>query len=68
MRILVLGHTGYLGAHVAERLRALPTVRVLRAGRAPGAGVRLDRPPAPPPPRGTGRAAAAPPPRGGGEP
>ncbi|MGW7283075.1 NAD-dependent epimerase/dehydratase family protein, partial [Streptomyces sp. NPDC054844] len=29
MRILVLGFTGYLGAHVAERLRALPGARVL---------------------------------------
>ncbi|MFG2616863.1 NAD-dependent epimerase/dehydratase family protein [Streptomyces sp. NPDC048507] len=42
MRILVLGHNGYLGAHVADRLRALPTVRVLDAGRSPGAEVRID--------------------------
>ncbi len=42
MRILVLGHTGYLGAHVAERLRALPGARVLGGGRAPGADVPVD--------------------------
>lgn len=42
MRILVLGRTGYLGAHVADRLRALPDVRVLDAGRSPGAGVGID--------------------------
>ncbi|MGW2956743.1 NAD-dependent epimerase/dehydratase family protein, partial [Streptomyces eurythermus] len=29
MRILVLGGTGYLGRHVAERLRALPGAPVL---------------------------------------
>ncbi|MFI2762204.1 NAD-dependent epimerase/dehydratase family protein [Streptomyces echinatus] len=33
MRILVLGGTGYLGRHVAERLRALPGVQLLAAGR-----------------------------------
>ncbi|MEU3660209.1 NAD(P)-dependent oxidoreductase [Streptomyces sp. NPDC032940] len=42
MRILVVGHTGYLGAHVAERLRALPGTRVLGAGRSPGADVPAD--------------------------
>ncbi|MFK0111906.1 NAD-dependent epimerase/dehydratase family protein [Streptomyces sp. NPDC091217] len=45
MRILVLGFSGYLGAHVAERLRALPDARVLGAGRSPDAdhGVDLAR-------------------------
>ncbi|GLW01591.1 NAD-dependent epimerase/dehydratase family protein [Streptomyces lavendulae] len=42
MRILVLGRTGYLGAHVADRLGALPDVRVLDAGRSPGAGFGID--------------------------
>ncbi|MEU9593711.1 NAD(P)-dependent oxidoreductase [Streptomyces sp. NPDC048193] len=42
MRILVVGFTGYLGAHVAERLRALPGTRVLGAGRSPGADVPVD--------------------------
>ncbi|MER5435476.1 NAD(P)-dependent oxidoreductase [Streptomyces sp. NPDC002588] len=42
MRILVLGFTGYLGAHVAERLRALPGARVLGAGRSPGADHEVD--------------------------
>ncbi|MGW0949187.1 NAD-dependent epimerase/dehydratase family protein [Streptomyces sp. NPDC002623] len=42
MRILVLGSTGYLGAHVAERLRALPGARVLGAGRSPGADHGVD--------------------------
>ncbi|MER7053630.1 MULTISPECIES: NAD(P)-dependent oxidoreductase [unclassified Streptomyces] len=42
MRILVLGFTGYLGAHVAERLRALPGARVLGGGRSPAADVRVD--------------------------
>ncbi|MEV7617346.1 NAD-dependent epimerase/dehydratase family protein [Streptomyces sp. NPDC089799] len=42
MRILVLGRTGYLGAHVADRLRALPDVRVLDGGRSPGADFAVD--------------------------
>ncbi|MGV9697449.1 NAD-dependent epimerase/dehydratase family protein [Streptomyces sp. NPDC003470] len=42
MRILVVGFTGYLGAHVAERLRALPGTRVLGAGRSPAADVPVD--------------------------
>lgn len=42
MHILVLGNTGYLGAHVAEHLRALPDVRVLVAGRSPAADVTVD--------------------------
>ncbi|MFF4587211.1 NAD-dependent epimerase/dehydratase family protein [Streptomyces sp. NPDC001388] len=42
MRILVLGFTGYLGAHVAERLRALPGATVLGAGRSPGAAYPVD--------------------------
>lgn len=42
MRILVLGSTGYLGGHVAERLRALPGARVLGAGRSAGADHRVD--------------------------
>ncbi|MGW0537322.1 NAD-dependent epimerase/dehydratase family protein [Streptomyces sp. NPDC003032] len=42
MRILVLGSTGYLGGHVAERLRALPGVRLLRGGRAPVDDHRID--------------------------
>ncbi|MEW2625040.1 NAD-dependent epimerase/dehydratase family protein [Streptomyces sp. NPDC048106] len=33
MRILVLGGTGYLGRHVAERLRTLPGARLLAGGR-----------------------------------
>ncbi|MEU4041038.1 NAD-dependent epimerase/dehydratase family protein [Streptomyces antibioticus] len=42
MRILVLGFTGYLGAHVAERLRVLPGARVLGAGRSAGAAFPVD--------------------------
>ncbi|MFE7275984.1 NAD-dependent epimerase/dehydratase family protein [Streptomyces sp. NPDC057623] len=42
MRILVLGATGYLGTHVAERLRALPGAGVLVGGRSPAADVRVD--------------------------
>lgn len=42
MHILVLGNTGYLGAHVAEHLRARPDVRVLVAGRSPAADVTVD--------------------------
>ncbi|WP_405939381.1 NAD(P)-dependent oxidoreductase [Streptomyces sp. NBC_00726] len=42
MRILVLGSTGYLGAHVAERLGALKDAWVLTGGRSPAAGVRVD--------------------------
>ncbi|MEU5365903.1 NAD(P)-dependent oxidoreductase [Streptomyces sp. NPDC005925] len=42
MRILVLGSTGYLGAHVAERLGALRGARVLTGGRSPAADVSVD--------------------------
>ncbi|MFI8192359.1 NAD-dependent epimerase/dehydratase family protein [Streptomyces sp. NPDC085946] len=42
MRILVLGATGYLGRHVAERLRALPGALVLGGGRSPGADHAVD--------------------------
>ncbi|MGC5565157.1 NAD-dependent epimerase/dehydratase family protein [Streptomyces sp. FR-108] len=42
MRILVLGSTGFLGRHITEHLRAVPGVRVLRAGRSPGADLRID--------------------------
>lgn len=42
MRILVLGSTGYLGAHVAERLGALKGARVLGGGRSPAADVPVD--------------------------
>ena len=42
MHILVLGNTGYLGAHVAEHLRALPDLRVLVAGRSPAADITED--------------------------
>ncbi|MGW5612957.1 NAD-dependent epimerase/dehydratase family protein [Streptomyces sp. NPDC003877] len=42
MRILVLGFTGYLGAHVTEHLRALPGALVLGGGRSPGADVDVD--------------------------
>ncbi|MDQ0809507.1 nucleoside-diphosphate-sugar epimerase [Streptomyces sp. B3I7] len=42
MRILVLGHTGYLGAHIARRLAALPGTQVLGGGRSPVAEVPVD--------------------------
>ncbi|GAA0286225.1 NAD-dependent epimerase/dehydratase family protein [Streptomyces polychromogenes] len=42
MRILVLGRTGYLGAHVDDRLRALPGARVFDGGRSPGADFGID--------------------------
>ncbi|UQX04223.1 NAD(P)-dependent oxidoreductase [Streptomyces sp. RerS4] len=42
MRILVLGRTGYLGAHVDDRLRALPGARVFDAGRSPDADFAVD--------------------------
>jgi NDP-hexose 4-ketoreductase len=42
MRILVLGSTGYLGAHAAARLRARPGVRLFTGGREAGADVRAD--------------------------
>ncbi|MFE9912207.1 NAD-dependent epimerase/dehydratase family protein [Streptomyces clavifer] len=42
MRILVLGSTGYLGAHVAERLGVLRGARVLGGGRSPAAHVPID--------------------------
>ncbi|MFJ7342729.1 NAD-dependent epimerase/dehydratase family protein [Streptomyces sp. NPDC101110] len=42
MRILVLGFTGYLGAHVVERLRALPGAQILGGGRSPAADLDVD--------------------------
>ncbi|MER5552532.1 NAD(P)-dependent oxidoreductase [Streptomyces sp. NPDC002793] len=42
MRILVLGHTGYLGTHVTERLGALRGARVHGGGRSPAADVPVD--------------------------
>ncbi|MFJ5730768.1 NAD-dependent epimerase/dehydratase family protein [Streptomyces paradoxus] len=42
MRILVLGFTGYLGAHVVERLRALPGALVLGGGRSAAADFDVD--------------------------
>ncbi|MEU1403162.1 NAD-dependent epimerase/dehydratase family protein [Streptomyces sp. NPDC005728] len=42
MRILVLGGTGYLGRHVAERLRALHGAQVLAGGRSSAAEFRVD--------------------------
>lgn len=42
MRILVLGGTGYLGRHVAARLRALPGARILAAGRSATAEFGVD--------------------------
>ncbi|CAM5653764.1 NAD(P)-dependent oxidoreductase (plasmid) [Streptomyces californicus] len=42
MRILVLGSTGYLGAHVTERLGTLKGARVLTGGRSPAASVLVD--------------------------
>ncbi|OLZ63004.1 NarL family transcriptional regulator [Streptomyces sp. IMTB 2501] len=42
MRILVLGGTGYLGRHVAARLRALPGARILAAGRSSTAEFGVD--------------------------
>ncbi|MFK0159768.1 NAD-dependent epimerase/dehydratase family protein [Streptomyces sp. NPDC090493] len=42
MRILVLGHTGYLGTHVAAALRAVPGAQVLGGGRAAANDHRVD--------------------------
>ncbi|MFI7383928.1 NAD-dependent epimerase/dehydratase family protein [Streptomyces sp. NPDC049813] len=42
MRLLVLGARGFLGRHVAGRLRALPGVRVLTGGRHPADDLRVD--------------------------
>lgn len=42
MRILVLGATGYLGGHIAERLRALSGVRLFTGGRSPDDDLRVD--------------------------
>ncbi|MEV2214150.1 NAD-dependent epimerase/dehydratase family protein [Streptomyces sp. NPDC050997] len=42
MRILVLGHTGYLGAHVVARLRALPGALVLVGGRSSADEIPVD--------------------------
>ncbi|MEU9099872.1 NAD(P)-dependent oxidoreductase [Streptomyces sp. NPDC048361] len=42
MRILVLGHSGYLGGHVARELRALPGVQFMSGGREASAGLAVD--------------------------
>ncbi|MER7895557.1 NAD-dependent epimerase/dehydratase [Streptomyces sp. NPDC096046] len=42
MRILVLGFTGYLGVHVAARLRDLPGALVIGGGRSPSADLHVD--------------------------
>ncbi|MDH6622708.1 nucleoside-diphosphate-sugar epimerase [Streptomyces sp. LBL] len=42
MRILVLGHTGYLGTHVVERLRTLPGALALGGGRSSAADFPVD--------------------------
>lgn len=42
MRVLVLGRTGYLGAHVAGQLCALPGAQVLGGGRSPDCDVPVD--------------------------
>jgi nucleoside-diphosphate-sugar epimerase len=42
MRILVLGFTGYLGAHVVARLRARPGALVIGGGRSPAADFDVD--------------------------
>ncbi|MFH9611378.1 NAD-dependent epimerase/dehydratase family protein [Streptomyces sp. NPDC017448] len=42
MRVLVLGHTGYLGGQVAARFASLPGVRVIGGGRSAGAEVPVD--------------------------
>ncbi|MCK8680805.1 NAD-dependent epimerase/dehydratase family protein [Streptomyces lichenis] len=60
MRILVLGATGYLGGHVAERLSALPGVRPLYGGRSPGADLPVDLATARPGPLAEALAALAP--------
>ncbi|MFE9795725.1 NAD-dependent epimerase/dehydratase family protein [Streptomyces goshikiensis] len=60
MRILVLGRTGYLGAHVADRLRALPGARVFDGGRSPDADFGVDLAADPPDRLAAVLAAAAP--------
>ncbi|OIJ62574.1 NAD-dependent epimerase/dehydratase family protein [Streptomyces mangrovisoli] len=42
MRILVVGSTGYLGGHVAERVRVRSGVRLLTGGRSRAADVPVD--------------------------
>jgi nucleoside-diphosphate-sugar epimerase len=42
VRILLLGSTGFLGAHTATRLRALPDVRLLLGGRTLGSDLEAD--------------------------
>ncbi|MFY1675763.1 NAD-dependent epimerase/dehydratase family protein [Streptomyces sp. WMMC905] len=42
MRILVLGHAGYIGSHVTTRLRARPDTVVLGGGRSPAADLTVD--------------------------
>ncbi|MET9498104.1 NAD(P)-dependent oxidoreductase [Streptomyces sp. NPDC006552] len=48
MRLLVLGAGGFLGGHIAGRLRALPGVRLLTGGRHPADDLRVDLATAPP--------------------
>ncbi|MFF1284639.1 NAD-dependent epimerase/dehydratase family protein [Streptomyces sp. NPDC058299] len=61
MRILVLGGTGYLGRHVAERLRAPPGApRLTPRPPNPPPGIGRGPPPPPPPPLAKTLAAAAP--------
>ncbi|MDF9814082.1 NAD(P)-dependent oxidoreductase [Streptomyces sp. SPB162] len=48
-RVLCLGSTGFLGAHVAGQLRALPGVRVLGGGRTTPTPPSHDLPPGSPP-------------------
>ncbi|AEN13385.1 MULTISPECIES: NAD-dependent epimerase/dehydratase family protein [unclassified Streptomyces] len=42
MRVLVLGHTGYLGGHVAGSPALPPDTVLLRSGRSSGAELRVD--------------------------
>ncbi|MER6378433.1 hypothetical protein ABT274_00005, partial [Streptomyces sp. NPDC001127] len=66
MRILVLGGTGYLGRHVAARLRALPGARILAAGRSATAEFGVDIAADPVERLAKTLAAGAPPPPGDG--
>ncbi|MFI9629665.1 NAD-dependent epimerase/dehydratase family protein [Streptomyces sp. NPDC052042] len=42
MRIIVLGHSGYLGGHAAEQLGAVPGVRLVGGGRTPASDFEAD--------------------------